>query len=99
MEAFPEASTRTEHIWQSHSHPSIIRFLRCRQTKIPMKSPRTAMTANTIPRVASTDKWAAPSPALGLLVEEVVGSVVSFVLPLGVKVEVVGARKLVVVAR
>ena len=57
------------------------------------------MTANTIPRVASTDKWAAPSPALGLLVEEVVGSVVSFVLPLGVKVEVVGARKLVVVAR
>lgn len=55
------------------------------------------MTANTIPRVASTDKWAAPSPALGLLVEEVV--VVAVILPPGVKVEVVGARKLVVVAR
>ena len=50
------------------------------------------MTANTIPRVASTDKWAAPSPALGLLVEEVVGSVIAVVLRSGVKMEVVGVR-------
>ena len=59
-----------------------------------MKSPRTAMTANTIPKVASTDKWAAPSPAPGLLEGEGVGSVVAvIVLPVvEVKVEVVVAR-------
>jgi len=52
------------------------------------------MTANTIPKVASTDKWAAPSPAPGLLEGEGVGSVVAvIVLPVvEVKVEVVVAR-------
>ena len=66
MEEFSENSAMTEHIWQSHSHPSIIRFLRYRQTKIPMRSPRTAVTANTIPKIASIDKLAAPGPAVEL---------------------------------
>ena len=57
------------------------------------------MTANTIPRVASTDKWAAPSPAVGLVGGEVVAPAVAVVLPPGIKVEVVDARSLVVVAR
>jgi hypothetical protein len=57
------------------------------------------MTANTIPRVASTGKWAAPSPAPGLVEGEVVAPVIAVVLPPGMKVEVVDARSLVVVAR
>jgi hypothetical protein len=97
MEAFSETSARTEHIWQSHSHPSMIRFLRYRQTKIPMKSPRTAVTANTIPKIASIDKLAAPGPGLDPVKFVVAGSVpltLAVLLPAvkAVNAEVVVAR-------